>query len=104
MDIDFQVAAPDESTARRVAEEASQLGYRVRILHDDAEEDADEEGCLPWTCDCTRTMLPDHGAIVAAQAELDHIARPLGACVDGWGTFGNVEPGEPKGPPDHNGS
>jgi regulator of RNase E activity RraB len=95
MDIDFQIAALDEPTARKVAEEVARQGYRARIWFDDQDQDPDEEACLPWTCDCTKFMLPDHGAIVAAQAELGRIVEPLGAYVDGWGTFGNVEQAEP---------
>lgn len=36
-------------------------------------------------------MVPDYDAIVAAQEELDAIARPLGAYVDGWCSFGNAD-------------
>jgi regulator of RNase E activity RraB len=99
MDIDFQVAAPDESMATKIAAEAAQLGYRVRIWFDEGEQDPVEEDYLRWTCNCTKTMLPDHGAIVAAQDELDRIAKPLGACIDGWGTFGNVKQAEPDASP-----
>ena len=87
MDIDFQVAAPDEATAERVADEASELGYRISIYFDD--DDIENAG-YPWTCECTKSMVPTYDALLAAQAELDAIARPLGAYVDGWGTFGNA--------------
>ena len=33
-------------------------------------------------------MIPAYPSLMAAQAELDAIARPLGAYADGWGTFG----------------
>ena len=85
MDIDFQIAAPDEATATRVADEAAKLGYRISIHFYDKEGTRD-----PWTCDCTRTMLAEYDAIIAVQAELDAIARPLGGYADGWGTFGNA--------------
>ena len=90
MDIDFQVAAPDEATARRVAEEAARLGFRTEIWFDDEEPELDDEVSLPWTCGCTKTMAPDYESIIAILAELDRIAKPLGAYADGWGTFGNV--------------
>jgi regulator of RNase E activity RraB len=88
MDIDFQVAAPDESVAKRVAEGAAKLGYRTSIYFDDEEADVEDSEAL-WTCECTKTMVPTYDAIIASQAELDSIARPLGAYSDGWGTFGN---------------
>jgi hypothetical protein len=79
MDIDFQIAAPDEATARRVADEAAKLGYRTRVY-----------GSLsaPWKCQCTKSMIPAYPSLMAAQAELDTIARPFGAYADGWGTYG----------------
>jgi regulator of RNase E activity RraB len=95
MDIDFQVAASDEATAKRVAEEAAKLGYRTSIYCDDEEADEEEaeveEGGDPWTCECTKSMIPTYDAIIAAQLELDAIAQPLGAYSDGWGTFGNKD-------------
>jgi hypothetical protein len=36
-------------------------------------------------------MVPAYDAIIAAQAELNRIAQPLGAYVDGWGSFGNAD-------------
>jgi hypothetical protein len=90
MEIDFQVAARDEETARLVAEEAARSGFRTEIWFDDEEPGLDDEDSLPWTCKCTKTMLPKYESIIAIQAELDRIAQPLGAYADGWGTFGNV--------------
>jgi regulator of RNase E activity RraB len=89
MDVDFHVAAPDESVARRVAEGAAGLGYRTSIFFDDEEADLEEDDA-PWTCECTKSMVPGYDAILAAQAELDAVAKPLGAYCDGWGTFGNA--------------
>ncbi len=92
MDIDFQIAAPDEATVKRAADGASKLGYRTRIYF------YDKQGvCDPWTCNCTRTMLAEYDAIIAVQAELDAMARPLGGHADGWGTFGNAQ--KPPTPP-----
>ena len=89
VDIDFQIAAPDEATAKRVADEAAKLGYRISIR--------ESMPCCAWTCECTRTMLAEYDAIIAVQAELDAIARPLGGYADGWGTFGNAH--KPLPPP-----
>ena len=36
-------------------------------------------------------MLAEYDAIIAVQAELNAIARTLGAYADGWGTFGNAD-------------
>ena len=94
MDIDFQIAAPNEAVATRVAEQAIKLGYRTSTYFDDEAnlENVDD----PWTCECTKTMTPTYEAIIAAQNELDAIARPLGAHSDGWGTFGNAsQPNDP---------
>ena len=82
MDIDFFIAASDEATAEVVADKAAGLGYRTEICFDDDESLVD-----PWTCECTKAMVPTYEAVIAAQAELHAIARSLGAYTDGWGTF-----------------
>ncbi|MGI9515402.1 MAG: ribonuclease E inhibitor RraB, partial [Pirellulaceae bacterium] len=53
-------------------------------------EDA-EDATEPWTCECSKVMLLTYDNINAAQYELNEIAKPLGAYVDGWGTFGNAD-------------
>ncbi len=88
MDIDFAVAAWDEAAAKCVAEEAVKLGYRTDISF--FRQDGDDGSHPPWTCTCTKTMVPDYNALIAVQVELDRIARPFGAFADGWGTFGNA--------------
>lgn len=90
MVVDFQIAASDEETAKRVAEAAGNLGYQTSIYFDDEEADLEDDEDL-WTCECSKTMVATYDAIMAAQAELDAIARPLGAYCDGWGTFGNAD-------------
>jgi regulator of RNase E activity RraB len=88
--IEFHIAAEDEQTAQRVAAEAARLGYETEVFNDEEEQDLEDD--LPaWTCECSRLMKPEYQAIMNAQAELDAIARPLGAYADGWGTFGNAE-------------
>jgi regulator of RNase E activity RraB len=87
MDIDFQIAVSDEATAKRVADKAAELGYRTSIYVID---DYERSG-YPWTCECTTAMIPTYTSLIAAQTELDAIANPLGACVDGWGTYGGGE-------------
>src|SRR4051794_21607915 len=82
LSVDFFVAVPDEKAGRAVAEAAEGLGYRVTV-----ERDGEDP---TWTCYCAKTMLVTHEAVVAAQRQLDEIARPLGGKADGWGTFGNA--------------
>lgn len=86
IDIDFFVIASDEATAKDVADKAAELGYRTEICFDDEEASID-----PWACVCTKSMVPAYPSLIAAQAELDVIARALGAHMDGWGTYGGGE-------------
>jgi hypothetical protein len=82
MDIDFAVAVPDEETGKAVVLLAAARGYRPAVSQDD------ETG--EWTCNCSRLMVPSYEALLAAQAELDELARSVGGYVDGWGSFGNA--------------
>jgi hypothetical protein len=91
MDIDFQIAAPDEATAKRIGDQAARLAYRVSIYFDDLKDEGIEDVDDPWTCECSKHMVPTYDAIIAAQVELDAIARLFGSHMDGWGTFGNVD-------------
>lgn len=93
MDVEFHVAVATEADAEKIAEAAEKLGYESIVDFDDGSEDEETEDEItePWTCTCRKTMLLEYDAIMAAQAELDEIARPLGGYADGWGTFGNVE-------------
>jgi hypothetical protein len=82
IEIDFQVAMPDEQSAQEFAEIVQKLGYRAEVY--------DSPECsLPWTCECTLTMLATYDRIVAVQAKLAELAKPLGGYPDGWGSFGN---------------
>lgn len=93
MDVDFHVAAATEEDADKIAEAADKLGYEPTVDFDDGSDDPDieEEITEPWTCTCRKNMVLEYDAIMAAQAQLDEIARPIGGYADGWGTFGNVE-------------
>jgi hypothetical protein len=82
MDIDFAVAVPDEESGDAVAELANARGYCSKLSRDAETEE--------WTCYCTRAMVPTYDAIIAAQEDLDDLAKPLGGHTDGWGTFGNA--------------
>jgi regulator of RNase E activity RraB len=88
MFIDFQVAVPDESAAKALAEVAGKLGYHVRIY--------DSPECtLPWTCQCSTRMLATYEGVIAIQNELAATSEPFGGIPDGWGTFGNSPNGQP---------
>lgn len=83
--VDFMVVATREGAASSIAQAASALGYETQVVRD-----TDEDGRLEatWTVYCSKTMLLDHAAVVAAQAELDRASAPFGGHTDGWGTFG----------------
>ncbi len=92
-EVDFHVAAPTEEAANKISDAAKERGYETIIDFDDGEdlEDDEEEITEPWTCTCQKLMPLQYEPIMAAQAELDEIARPHGGYADGWGTMGNVE-------------
>jgi regulator of RNase E activity RraB len=85
MSIDFTVAVPDAGAGLEVAVRAGALGYQTAVRQDEESRE--------WTCYCTRIMVPSYEAVVAAQQELDELARSHGGWADGWGTFGNRESG-----------
>ncbi len=88
MFIDFQIAVPDEASAKALAAIAGKLGYRVHVY--------DSPGCtLTWTCECSARMLPTYKGVIAVQKELAEISEPFGGVPDGWGTFGNRPGGQP---------
>ncbi len=92
MEVEFHVAAQSEEVADAIADAAEQLGYEPHVFFDDGEDaEEDEEIIDQWTCTCVKVMLLQYDAIMAAQAELDELAKPLGGYADGWGTFSNVE-------------
>jgi hypothetical protein len=80
--INFQVAVPDETAAKRLADVVWKLGYRVEIH-------ASPECSLPWTCECSTRMLASYESVIAIQEELARLAAPFGGHPDGWGSFGN---------------
>jgi len=76
MMFDFHVAIPTEDAGKLVAEEAMAGGYRTKG-YDSAE-------CrLPWTCECSRVMVPTYAAVVAAEQEVDEIGQRFGGFGDG---------------------
>ena len=85
MAIDFMVAVPSADVGHTIAAEARRRGFDTEVAHDG---ESDE-----WTCYCTREMLATYDGIIAAQKELDRLARPFGGHADGWGTWGNAADG-----------
>lgn len=80
--VDFQIAVPDEHSARELAVAARKLGYHVRVY--------DSPKCkLPWTCECSTRTLATYDGVIAIQKELATLSEPFGGFPDGWGTFGN---------------
>ena len=80
--IDFQIAVPNEAAGRSMAAAADKLGYATKIY--------DSPECsLPWTCECSKTMIATYESVVAAQRELAKFALQFGGYPDGWGSFGN---------------
>jgi hypothetical protein len=82
MAIDFAVAVPNERVGREIATLASGRGYTCTVVQNDSGD---------WDCICTRSMLATYDGVIAAQEELEQLARPHGGCIDGWGTFGNSD-------------
>jgi signal recognition particle subunit SEC65 len=88
MFVNFQVAVPDEESAKELAAVARKLGYRVSVY--------DSSDCaLPWTSECSTRMVVTYESVLAIQDELAEISRPFGGFPDGWGTFGNGPTGQP---------
>jgi hypothetical protein len=87
MYVNFQVAVPDEPSAKSFADVVYTLGYRVSIY--------DSPECsLPWTCECSSRMVASYESVVAIQNELAELSAPFGGHPDGWGTFGNGPNGQ----------
>jgi len=85
MAIDFSIDVPNRQVGDAIACQTKVLGYFSVVDQDD------KSGS--WTCYCTKAMVLTYEGVVAAQAELNRIAQPLGGYCDGWGTFGNVDVG-----------
>ena len=84
--VDFAIGVPDEAAARVIAAAVTQLGYRADVSPDDDDDDDDDDS---WTCVCHKQLIVSLENIVAAEAELNQIAEPLGGGVAGWSSFGN---------------
>jgi hypothetical protein len=81
MIIDFAILAPDEQSARRIADLVSAEGFDPSI--------SDDDRSTSWNVYCSKSMLATYEGVAAVQAQLREIAAPHGGTCDGWGTFGN---------------
>jgi len=88
MFIDFQIAVPDEASAKAIADVAAKLGYRVSVYES-------PECRQRWTCQCSTRILATYENVIAIQEELAEISAEFGGRPDGWGTFGNGPNGQP---------
>jgi hypothetical protein len=79
--IEFTIAASSIECARSLAERIAGIGYSSDLYVDD------EDGSVSLYCG--RIMLATYEGVVAAQAELNMLCRPVGANCDGWLTAGN---------------
>jgi hypothetical protein len=70
--IDFMLAVPFASEGMAIGTEAAKLGYAASVEQDEASN--------KWMCYCRREMVATYAAIVAAQLQLDAIARR----IRGW--------------------
>jgi|SRR5271156_2185902 len=91
MAIDFFVAAPTEEAGEQIAELAMLAGYSTHLEYDDEIDDEEDNQLEPWTCYCTKLMVPTYAAIIVAQRELDDLSSPFGGRSDGWGTAGPAD-------------
>lgn len=82
MEIDFFVAVPSKSAGEKVALKAQALGFQVSVEQDDETKE--------WTCYWAKKMILNYHDIVSIENDLMSISKPLGGCVDGFGTYGNV--------------
>jgi len=95
--LEFSIAAPDEQSAKSIADALGKQNYTPEIDFDEREpeddpdasdDDVEDEGFGPlWSVYVKVTMVPEYDNVVAVQSELDRIAAPFGGQADGWGTF-----------------
>lgn len=81
MIIDFTVAAPDEQTARGIAQLVEAHGFDPSI--------SDDGRGGKWSVYCSKSILASYEAVVEARAQLNKLVEASGGHCDGWTTFGN---------------
>jgi len=94
LQLEFQVAAGAEASAKAIAQSVANAGYKVEIDFDPGEPDEDgqidpndEEFGPAWTVIAAVRMIPEYNEIVRIQEDLDRLAKPHGGFADGWGVL-----------------
>jgi hypothetical protein len=94
LEIEFQVAAGDQSSANAIAQSLGKAGYDVQVDFDPGEPDEDgeidpndEEFGPAWTVIAAVRMIPECQEIIRIQQDLDRLAGPHGGFSDGWGVL-----------------
>ena len=78
--LDFYLVFSDKSKAEAALAAVSSLSL-------EGEEELNFNDLEQWELIVALTMVPDHAAITAKEAELDKFARKFGGHNDGWGVM-----------------
>ncbi|MCT6699243.1 ribonuclease E inhibitor RraB [Rheinheimera sp. 4Y26] len=80
LELDFYLVFPDKQKAETALNALTALdeGGEVELNFNDLEQ---------WELIVSLTMVPDHAAITAKEAELDKFAKKFGGYNDGWGVM-----------------
>jgi len=78
-DIDFVIVAPDNASAKKLAEASRSWGFPVEIEHSRVVP------ALPWEVRVVHNMIPTHEGITDFEQRLEAEAALVGARNDGWG-------------------
>ncbi len=80
LELDFYLVFPDKQKAETALSALTALdeGGEVELNFNDLEQ---------WELIVSLTMVPDHAAITAKEAELDKFAKKFGGYNDGWGVM-----------------
>lgn len=77
--IEFFMWMPDEDKANQAAARCQVLGFEAQVA-------PPPEGFQSWSCNVSKTMIPELAAIKDVAMNLTRIASDLGGQYDGWGT------------------
>jgi hypothetical protein len=79
--LDFYLVFADKTNAEKA------LAALTQDNSSDGEVELNFNDLEQWELIVSLTMLPDHAAITAKEAELDKFARKFGGHNDGWGVM-----------------
>ncbi len=89
-DLEFTVAAPDETSAYSIKEALGQAGYRCEAVFESCEmEDqklsiGEEHSAPSWSVYVYVKMVPKYEEIIEVQQDIDRVARSHYGKSDGW--------------------